>query len=83
MEETRLPYACFALGKRIAHLRRKKGMSQLDLSVESEVAKSYLCELEAGKRNPSVLVLERICTALGVTLSELFEGAGPYFGSNR
>ncbi len=70
-------FTIFSLGKRIAHLRKTKKMSQLDLSVASGVAKTYLCELEGGKRNPSVLVLERIALALGVTLSDLFEGVGP------
>ena len=70
-------YAAFALGKRIAHLRKKEGLSQLDLSLDSGIAKSYICELEAGKRNPSLLILERICVSLDVTLSTLFEGVGP------
>lgn len=70
-------YVAFALGKRIAHLRKQKGMSQLEFSIESGIAKSYVCELESGKRNPHLLVLEKACLALGVTLSELFEGVGP------
>lgn len=70
-------YVSFALGKRIAHLRKQKGMSQLDFSVESGIAKSYVCELEAGKRNPSLFVLEKVCLTLGITLSTLFEGVGP------
>ena len=70
-------YVSFALGKRIAHLRKQKGMSQLDFSIESGIAKSYLSELEAGKRNPSLFVLEKVCITLGVTLSTLFEGVGP------
>ena len=70
-------YVSFALGKRIAHLRKQKGMSQLDFAIDSGIAKSYVCELEAGKRNPSLFVLERACLTLGVTLSTLFEGIGP------
>ena len=52
-------------------------MSQLDFSVESGIAKSYVSELESGKRNPSLFVLEKVCLTLGVTLSVLFEGVGP------
>ena len=40
----------------------------------NNMAKSYLSELELGKRNPSVLVLSRIAAALGTTLEELFKG---------
>ena len=62
------------LGRRIAFLRKAKKLSQIDLATDSMVAKSYLSELERGKRNPSVLVLSRIAIALGTTLEELFKG---------
>lgn len=62
------------LGKRICYLRTLKGMTQLDLSVEAETTTSYLSDVERGKRNPSVKVLHRIATVLGVTLEELFRG---------
>ncbi len=70
-------YVLFALGKRIAYLRKQKHMTQLAFAVECDIAKSYLSELEAGKRNPSLLTLEKICLALNITLSTLFEGMGP------
>ena len=62
------------LGRRIAFLRKEKGLSQVDLAADANMAKSYLSELELGKRNPSVLVLSRIAAALGTTLEELFKG---------
>ena len=62
------------LGKRIEHLRKSKGWSQLDLSIESEVNKNYICDLENGRRNPSLEILERIANALNITLEELFKG---------
>ena len=70
-------HVAYALGKRIAYLRKQREMSQLDLSLDSGIAKSYICELEAGKRNPSVLILERVGESLDITLSTLFEGCGP------
>ncbi len=65
------------LGKRIAYLRKKKGMSQLDLSIEAEISKSYISDLENGRRNPSVLLLQRIASSLGVSLEKLFQGIVP------
>jgi len=62
------------LGRRIAFLRKQRHLSQLALSIDAEIAKSYLSDLERGERNPSVLVLNKIATALGITLSELFQG---------
>ena len=56
------------LGKRITYLRKKKKMSQLDLAVESEVNRNYLCDLEKGRRNPSILVLNKIAEALNIDI---------------
>lgn len=62
------------LGKRITYLRETRHMSLLDLSVEAGVSLSYLSELEHGKRNASVKTLEKVASALKVTLSDLFLG---------
>ena len=62
------------LGMRIRYLRKQKGMSQEDLALESGVNKNYLSDLERGERNPTVLVMEKIATALGIDLSTLFKG---------
>lgn len=62
------------LGMRIKYLRKKRKMSQLDLSLEANVNKNYICDLENGRRNPSLEILERISDAFGITLEELFRG---------
>lgn len=62
------------LGRRIAFLRKEKDLSQVELAADADMAKSYLSELELGKRNASVLVLSRLAAALGTTLEELFKG---------
>ena len=62
------------LGMRIRYLRKQKGLSQLDLSLEANVNKNYISDLERGCRNPSILVMEKISDALGVSLATLFKG---------
>lgn len=62
------------LGMRIRYLRKKKGMSQEDLALESGVNKNYLSDVERGSRNPTIVVIEKIATALEVSLSTLFMG---------
>lgn len=62
------------LGMRIRYLRKAKGWSQEDLSLEANINKNYICDLELGRRNPSLEVLEKIADAFGITLSELFKG---------
>lgn len=62
------------LGMRIRFLRKEIGWSQEDLALESGVNKNYICDLENGRRNPSLEILEKIANALKITLSELFRG---------
>lgn len=67
-------FVLMELGSRIAFLRKSQGKSQLSLSLDAKVTKSYLSDVERGTRNPSVMVLNRVCLALGVSLEELFQG---------
>ena len=62
------------LGKRITYLRKMRKFSQEDLALEANVNKNYLSDLENGRRNPSIQVLNRISKALKVPLSYLFQG---------
>jgi len=62
------------LGLRIRYLRTQRKWSQEDLSLESGVNKNYICDLENGRRNPSLEILEKIADAFGITLAELFRG---------
>ena len=68
--------ANYELGKRIQYLRVSRKMSQEDLALESGVNKNYLSDLERGCRNPTVKILAKIATGLGISLSDLFKGVG-------
>lgn len=61
-------------GMRIKYLREKKGWSQEKLSFYSGVNKNYICDLENGRRNPTLEVMDRLAIGLGITLSELLKG---------
>jgi len=60
------------LGIRIKELREIASLSQEELAHRSSVHVTYLSGMENGKRNPSLLVLNRVATALNVKLGELF-----------
>jgi transcriptional regulator with XRE-family HTH domain len=60
------------VGLNLQRLRRAKGFSQEELADRADVHQTYLSGVEGGKRNPSVGVLERIVTALGVDIEKLF-----------
>ena len=62
------------LGMRIRYLRKRKGLSQEDLALESGINKNYLSDLERGARNPTIVVIEKIASALEIDLATLFMG---------
>ncbi len=62
------------MGRRILMLREQQGLSQQFFSVMVGMDRSYLIDIEQGKRNVSLSYLLRIAQGLDVTLSELFEG---------
>jgi len=61
------------IGNRIKELRGVKKMSQKDLSYAADLDRSYIASVENGSRNISIVNIEKITVALGVTLKEFFE----------
>ena len=60
------------IGQRIKELREAATMSQKDLSYAADLDRSYIASVENGQRNISIVNIEKIATALGVTLKEFF-----------
>ena len=61
----------YALGQKIALLRRKAGITQFALSLETGISKTHINDIEKGRRNPSYLTLLRIAKGLGVSVKDL------------
>lgn len=61
------------LGQRIRELRTLKGWTQQHLGDVADISYKFLGEIERGHQNPSLIVLEKIATALNVDLCELFK----------
>jgi transcriptional regulator with XRE-family HTH domain len=62
----------YLLGKRIQHLRIKRGMTQERLAEAAKVSATFLSMVENGKDTPSLNLLYRIAAALDVRVAELF-----------
>jgi len=60
-------------GAQLAILRRRAGMSQEGLALESGLARSYLGGVERGQRNIALLNICKLAAALSVRPAELFE----------
>lgn len=63
------------IGLRIKILREKNNISQKDLAYTSNLDRSYIASVENGKRNISIINIEKIATALNISLKEFFNDA--------
>ena len=61
------------IGQRIKELRKNIGISQEALAYQAEVDRTYVTDVENGRRNVSVEILERLIKALSVSVSEFFD----------
>jgi transcriptional regulator with XRE-family HTH domain len=61
------------VSRNIQRIRREKDLSQEEVAHRADIHQTYLSGVETGKRNPSILVVERIAKALGVDVSEIFK----------
>mgnify|MGYP003299760543 FL=1 len=60
------------LGKTIVQLRKEKGLSQEAFAYDAGINRRYMSDIENGKRNISLDIIERISQKLGLKISELF-----------
>jgi len=58
-------------GKRAKELRLLKGVSQEKLAELADLDRTYIPGIEAGKRNVSLEVIEKIAKAFSMSISEL------------
>ena len=54
------------LGAKVKYLRTEKGWSQEKLALTADLDRTYIPSIEAGKRNVSITVIEKIANALDV-----------------
>jgi transcriptional regulator with XRE-family HTH domain len=60
------------VGQRIKTLRKQLGLSQEALALKAEVDRTYMTDVENGRRNISIEILEKIISALEVSFSNFF-----------
>lgn len=60
------------IGQRIKQLRKDLDLSQEALGYKAEVDRTYVTDVENGRRNVSVEILERLIKALEVNVADFF-----------
>ena len=59
-------------GTAIIKLRKERGLSQERFAIEAGIDRRYMSDIENGRRNVSLDIIERIGNNLNLPLSELF-----------
>ncbi len=60
------------VGQRVKELRNKLGISQEELADIAGLDRTYITSVECGKRNISIMNIEKLSIALKVSLKEFF-----------
>ena len=61
------------IGNRIRELRTQTGLSQEKFAQKIGMDRTYFASVELGKRNISIVKIEKIANGLEISLSELFK----------
>lgn len=67
MKDIRILY-----GEKLKTFRKAKGLSQEELGFKSSLHRTYISEVERGRRNISIVNIARIAKALGMKIKEFF-----------
>jgi transcriptional regulator with XRE-family HTH domain len=61
------------LGQNVRRLREAKGWSQEDYADRAGVHRTYVSDIERGRRNPTVTVVEKLAAPLGTSAGSLLD----------
>ena len=61
-------------GHRLRNLRLKTGLSQVEMAHRFGIDRGHISEMESGKKNVCLPMLEVLSKGFGITVSELMKG---------
>ncbi len=68
-----MPSKSKAFGRALKKIRLKKKLTQEDLSLEAQLARVYISELEYGKKIPSIETIFKLSKGLNIKCSKLMD----------
>ena len=63
-----------AFGKRVAEVRRARGLTQEELAAKADITPLSIGFIEQGRRWPRIATLQKLATCLDVSVAEFFKG---------
>lgn len=64
-------------GNRVREMRLAQGISLRKFALMISIDKSFLVDIEHGRKAPTLDTIEKIARGLNVSFTELFAGLGP------
>ena len=61
------------LGKNIRRLREEQGWSQEDYADRAGIHRTYVSDIERGRRNPTITVVEKLAKPFGIKAGALLD----------
>jgi transcriptional regulator with XRE-family HTH domain len=63
------------LGQNIRRLREAQGWSQEDYADRAGIHRTYVSDIERGRRNPTIIIVDKLAKPLGVEAATLLESS--------
>lgn len=67
------PRALLVFGKNVRAQRERRGYSQEELGERAQLHRTYIGMIERGEKNITLLNIEKVAKALGVSVGDLVE----------
>jgi transcriptional regulator with XRE-family HTH domain len=64
---------CTRVGTNIRRLREEQGWSQEDYADRAGIHRTYVSDIERGRRNPTITVVEKLARPFGVKAGALLD----------
>lgn len=61
-------------GNKVREIRKKRGLSQEELSFKADLHRTYIGMIERAEKNITLVNIEKIANALEVHIQNLFDG---------
>lgn len=61
------------IGRAIQQLRKQRNLSQEQLALNADIDRRYMSDIENGKRNISIDIMERLAGCFGISISTLIK----------
>jgi transcriptional regulator with XRE-family HTH domain len=65
---------CVRFGRRIRELRKERGWRQIDLAEQAGISENYVSDLELGRKEVCLRMIEALSGALGIDILGLMKG---------